>query len=99
VEAHLEGANLDSANLEGTIFEGADLRGANLESADLSEVKTFYKTKLDPSILSEIKAKWPEKLATFWDDTKKDWVIDTTLLEQIKKPDWHGWPEKKDQGK
>jgi hypothetical protein len=43
-----------------------------------------------------LKIKGAEKLATIWDDTKKDWVIDSSLLEQIKKPDWHGWPEEKD---
>jgi hypothetical protein len=30
---------------------------------------------------------------------KKDWVIDTVLLAQIKKPDWKGWPADKGQGK
>jgi hypothetical protein len=49
--------------------------------------------KLDTKILSEIKTKWPEKLATIRSDTKKGWVIDDTLLEEIKKPDWQGWPE------
>jgi hypothetical protein len=49
--------------------------------------------------LSEIKGNWPEKLATFWDNGKKKWVVDDTLLEQIKKPDWYGWPEEKGQGK
>jgi len=62
-------------------------------------VKSFYKAKLDPRMLSEIRASWPEKLATIWDDTKKDWVLDDTLLEHIRKPDWPGWPEGKGQGK
>jgi hypothetical protein len=60
---------------------------------DIRKVKSFYKAKLDPGILFEVKTKWPEKLATFWDVKKSDWIIDTTLIEQIKKPDWHGWPE------
>jgi hypothetical protein len=47
--------------------------------------------KLDPGILSEIIANWPDKLATIWNTTKQDWVIDDTLLEKIKKPYWHGW--------
>jgi hypothetical protein len=25
-----------------------------------------------------------------------DWAIDDTLLEQIKSPDWHGWPQGED---
>jgi hypothetical protein len=63
---------------------------------DIRKVKSFYKAKLDATILSEIKTNWPEKLATSWDVTKSDWVIDTALLEQIKKTDWHGWPEEED---
>ena len=99
--ADLTGANLGGADLRGTGLWGADLGGANLElanlsgakleGADLSKVQSFYRAKLDPDILSEIKANWPEKLATFWHATKKDWVIDTALLEQIKKHDWNGW--------
>jgi uncharacterized protein YjbI with pentapeptide repeats len=93
-EAHLGKADFEGADLEGTDFEGA-----NLEGIDLSKVKSFYNAKLDSSILSELKVKWPEKLATTWNDTKQNWVIDTTLLETIKKPDWHGWPGEKDHGK
>jgi len=97
--ANLAGAHLAEANFERTDFVGADLRGANFAGADLSKVKSFYKAKLDPRMLSEIRASWPEKLATIWDDAKKDWVLDDTLLEHIRKPDWPGWPEGKDQGK
>jgi hypothetical protein len=94
LKTNLKDANLDSANLW-----FADLKSAKLGGARLGKVRTFYKTKLDTDILSEIKTEWPEKLATIWDDTKKDWVIDDTLLEQVKKPDWHGGPEEEDQGK
>jgi len=58
---------------------------------DLSEVVSLYKTEFDTDLLSEIKTKCSEKLATIWDADKKAWVIDDTLLEQIKKSDWHGW--------
>jgi hypothetical protein len=98
-EAHLEGADLREDTLWGALLEGANLEGTNIQGADLSKVKSFYKAKLDTKILSQIKAEWPEKLATIWDDTKKDWVIDDTLLEQVKKPDWHGWLEEKKHGK
>jgi uncharacterized protein YjbI with pentapeptide repeats len=97
--ANLAGAHLGGANLEGAHLEGANLGGARLEGADLSKVKSFYKAKLDPHILSEIKAKWPEKLATLLDVRLMDWVIDVALLEQVKKPDWNGWPDDEDQGK
>jgi hypothetical protein len=51
--------------------------------------------KLDPNILSVLKAKWPEKLATIWDDAKREWIVDAPLLEKIKKRDWRGWQEEK----
>jgi uncharacterized protein YjbI with pentapeptide repeats len=65
--ADLWGADLGGANLQGADLGGADLGGASLLKAylnriDLSTVKSFYKTKLDPDILSKIKTKWPEKL-------------------------------------
>jgi uncharacterized protein YjbI with pentapeptide repeats len=91
----LRNANLQGADLFGAILAKADLRGANLQGTDLSTAKSFCKTKLDPKILSQIKENWPELLATVWDEEKKDWVIDYSLLVQIKKPDWHGWPEEK----
>jgi uncharacterized protein YjbI with pentapeptide repeats len=102
--AHLWGADLKGADLKGTNLDsayllGADLRGADLGDINLGKVKTFYRAQLDPNVLSEIKDNWPEKLATVWDDTTKDWVIDMVLLAQVKKRDWHGWPEGKDQGK
>jgi uncharacterized protein YjbI with pentapeptide repeats len=77
--------------MEETDLSEADLTRAHLEGAHLGKVKSFYKTKLDPVILSAIKTKWPEKLATLFNVKLMDWVIDTTLLEKIKKPDWHGW--------
>jgi uncharacterized protein YjbI with pentapeptide repeats len=98
-KADLRGTNLGEAHLGKADFEGADLEGAIFVKTDISKVKSFYKAKLDPDILSEIKVTWPDKLATVWNDTKQDWVIDTALLEKIKQPDWHGWPEGKDQGK
>jgi uncharacterized protein YjbI with pentapeptide repeats len=81
-QATLYGADLDNADLR-----DADLRGAHLDSVNLNKVISLYKAKIDPSILSKIKTNWPEKLATFWDDTKENWAIDHTLLEKIKKPD------------
>jgi hypothetical protein len=95
----LEKANLEGANLWGADFRGAVLFKARLEKTNLSNVKSLYKAKFDPEILSKIKAECPEKLATIWDNTKKGWITDTALLEQIKKPDWRGWPEEKSQGK
>jgi hypothetical protein len=83
--------DLISVNLRDADLENARLQGVNLEGANFGNARSFYKAKLDTNILSEIKTKWPEKLATVWDDTKQDWVIDDTLLEQVKKPDWHGW--------
>ena len=107
--AILRGANLDSAdlrraNLAGAfLFEAnfslANLEGAGFQGADLGKVASFFKAKLDPGILSEIKTKWPKNLATIWDETKEDWVVDDTLLEQIKKTGWHGWSGEEDKGK
>jgi hypothetical protein len=101
---NLERTDLRNAKLEGTDFSGAilveaDLRGVKLQGTDFSKVKSFYKAKLDPEILSHIKAKWPQELATSWDDEEERLELDPTLLEQIKKPDWHGWAEGKGQGK
>ena len=90
--ADLHGANLHGADLLEVDLRGADLAGTDLGGADIDKVKSFYKAKLDPKILILIKGEWPEKLVTIWDDTKKDWVVNDTLLEQVKKPDWHGWP-------
>jgi hypothetical protein len=33
------------------------------------------------------------------DVSSMDWVIDTTILEQVKSPEWQGWQEKEDQDK
>jgi hypothetical protein len=103
-KANLWGADLRGANLRGAILEGADiweadLRGANLHGVDLCNVESFYKAKLDPGVLSEIKTRWPEKFATLLDVSSMDWVIDTTILEQVKSPEWQGWQEKEDQDK
>jgi hypothetical protein len=98
-KSDLRGARLDSAMLEGASFEKADLRGARLQGIDPSGAKSFYHTKLDSRISAEIRTRYPEKLATFWNAQKKAWVVNRALLEQIKKPDWHGWTEGKDQGK
>jgi hypothetical protein len=90
--ADLAGADLREDTLWGALLVGANLAGTDLGGADIDKVKSFYKAKLDPKILIQIKGEWPEKLVTIWDDTKKDWVVNDTLLEQVKKPDWHGWP-------
>lgn len=97
--ADLGGAYLTRAHLEGAYLAGANLGGAYLEGTDLSKVKSFYKAILDPGILSEIKTRWPEKLATILDIGLMSWVIDEVLLKQLKSPDWHGWPEKEYHGK
>jgi uncharacterized protein YjbI with pentapeptide repeats len=97
--ADLREAELHGADLFGTELDEADLRDVDLDEADLRNVKSLYKTKLDPEILAILKARWPEKLATVRDSAGKDWVVDDTLLAQIKKPDWHGWLEGEDQEK
>jgi uncharacterized protein YjbI with pentapeptide repeats len=112
--AFLQGANLCGTNLGGANLGGANLRGANLWKAilreaylwradlretNLDEVKSFFKAKLDTEVLSRIKVDWPEKLATVWDATAKNWILDEALLEQIKKPGWFGWPEEEGQGR
>jgi uncharacterized protein YjbI with pentapeptide repeats len=91
--AHLEGAHLQGANLRGTNFGEADLRKAILWGTDLQFVASFYRAKLDTEVLYQVKLQWPEKLATVWDQSKKGWIVDKALLEQIKKPEWRGWPE------
>ncbi len=93
----LREATLDSTNLSGVTFDGSDLRGVNFGNSDLSGVKSFYQAVLDPEILAEIREKWPEKLATVWDFTKFHFVIDDNILVQIRKPDWHGWTNGKEQ--
>lgn len=95
----LRKANLAGADLFGVILVKADLRGANLEGTDPGKAQSFCRTKLDSEILHQIRENRPELLATVWDDEKRDWVIDYSLLDQIKKPDWHGWSEEKRQGK
>jgi uncharacterized protein YjbI with pentapeptide repeats len=97
--ADLRGALLQGTQLDSAILKEADLRGADLSKTNLIEVLSFYKVKLDPDILSEIKAKWPEKLATIYVSTTGKWFVDETILEYIKLPDWHGWPEEKEKGK
>jgi len=53
--------SFEGANLNGADLEEADLRGADLRNVDLSTVRSFYKASLAAEILSEIRAKWPEK--------------------------------------
>jgi uncharacterized protein YjbI with pentapeptide repeats/TolB-like protein len=96
--ADLRQANLHGTNLENTNLMYADFRGARLEGG-ISEVVSLYGTKFDPEKLRKIKALYPDKLATIWDTTKQTWAIDNTLLEQINRPDWRGWPEEKEQAK
>ena len=71
--ADLLNANLKNANLQGARFWKAKLQGANLEGAiligakdleigQLSEVRTLYKAKLDPALLSLVKEKFPHLL-------------------------------------
>lgn len=91
--------SFEGANLNGADLEEADLRGADLRNVDLSTVRSFYKASLAAEILSEIRAKWPEKLATIRDDAKGIWTIDEAVLKQIKNPNWQGWPKEEDQAK
>jgi len=103
LNADLTNANLIGTNLSHSCLDGADLCGVNfhraildhtsLNEVDISQVITFYKAKLDPKILSKIKSTCPEKLATIWEDTKKGWIVDEKLLEEIKMPNWSGWPD------
>ena len=85
MDADLTGAQLKDANLGLTLFHGADLNKANFEDADfrcanlmnaknltvdqLSAAETLYQTKLDLSLLNQIKEKLPhllEKPAAQW---------------------------------
>ena len=99
VRPGLRWTDLSTVNISGADFAGIDFLGTHLYGADICNVKSFYRAKLDRRILSEIKTRWPEKLATIFDATKNDWVIDTALLERIKRPDWHGWAEEEKRGK
>jgi len=59
-EAYLPGINITGAN-----FAEADLRGIIIFGSaveELSKVKTLYLAKIDPSILEEIKTKYPHLL-------------------------------------
>lgn len=102
--AHFDGADLREVKFSGATVDSADFSRADMVEihlgalwggANISKAKSFYKARLNPEVLEKIKDKWPEKLATIWDETKKGWAIDSTLLEQIKKPDWQGWQEEK----
>jgi uncharacterized protein YjbI with pentapeptide repeats len=92
--AYLQGANLGEANLGGADLSSADLRGA-----DLGKVKSFYKAMFNPEILAQVKANWPEKLATIQNASTGEWFVDIKLHEQIKQPDWPGWLKEENQGK
>jgi uncharacterized protein YjbI with pentapeptide repeats len=88
--ADFESADLRRANLSGCFlleanFASANLEGANLKKTNLGRAASYYKARLDPDVLSEIRTKWPKKLATLWDEAKEDWVVDDTLLEQVMK--------------
>ena len=108
MKANLKNANLSGANLEKPISSNPTWRmqtfpdrpwETDLQGTTLNNAKSLYKAKFDLEVLSKIKTNWPEKLATIWDDTKKDWVMDNALLAQIKRPNWQGWPEEKEHGK
>lgn len=56
----LQGADLLEANLQEAYLFGANLEGAkNLTIKQLSEVKTLYEAKLDPSLMEQVKKKYP----------------------------------------
>ena len=73
--SNLTGARLSDANLRGIKQKGANLSDANLSGANLakarlsgaqgltieqlSEVKTLYKSRLDPDLMEQIKGKCP----------------------------------------
>jgi hypothetical protein len=69
----LSDVNLVDADLEGANLARTDLRLARLKGAFFKNVISLYKAQLDPNILSEIKAQWPEKFATIWDEKNKEW--------------------------
>jgi hypothetical protein len=102
--ADFEAADLRRANLSGSFlleanFASANLQGANFQKTNIGKAASFYKAKLDPDVLSEIRTKWPKKLATLWDEAKEDWVVDDTLLAQIMKSVPKVAPPEQKQGK
>jgi hypothetical protein len=81
VEADLRGADLTKVNLRkahvtDVNFNGAELYEVDLREAkwltikQLSETKTLYLTKLDPDLMSEIEANYPDLLVN--PDFKKE---------------------------
>jgi uncharacterized protein YjbI with pentapeptide repeats len=92
--AHLVGADLSGACLiQAQLIEAdlseADLRGADVIIDQLLNVASLYKTTLDRALLINVKEKGPELFAKKYNDST--WVVDTILLDQIKKPNWKGW--------
>jgi hypothetical protein len=97
-ETHLVGADLSDASLidaqlTKADFREADLRGAKVTITQLLSVASLYKTTVDMVLLMKVKEKSPEVLAEKYNDSTNQWVVDTALLEKIKKPDWEGWHE------
>jgi hypothetical protein len=106
VGANLTGARLDGAHLKGADLSDACLIEANLTEADLTEadlsgakisesqlltVTSLHKTTLDRVLLMKVKEKCTEALAKKYNDSTAQWVVDTILLEHIKKLAWKGW--------
>jgi hypothetical protein len=99
--ANLKGARFENADLSGTSFlhatlieadlGQADLRGAEVTPDQLLTVASLYRTTLDRNLLMKVKEKYPEVLANRYHDSTNQWVVDTAILDQIKKPDWKGW--------
>jgi uncharacterized protein YjbI with pentapeptide repeats len=99
--AYLKGARLVGADLSDACFIEAqlaetdlretDLRGAKVIINQLLNVASLNKTTLDKVLLMKVKEKCPELFAKKYNDSTDQWIVDTALLEQIKKPDWKGW--------
>jgi len=81
IDADLRGADLTKVNLRKALVTSVNFRGAELYEVDLreakwltieqlSETKTLYLTKLDPDLMAEIEAKYPDLLVN--PDFKKE---------------------------
>lgn len=61
--AVLSSEKLEGVNFDGAILQEIEIRGSNkLSINQLANVKTLYKAKLNPSLIEEIKKKYPHLL-------------------------------------
>lgn len=106
VGANLTGAYLEGAMLKGADLSNACLTNANLSQADLTEadlrdaviaesqlltVASLYKTNLELTLLMKVRERSDTLLAKRYDDSTGQWLVDTAILSEIKKPDWKSW--------